>query len=259
MVMPSRKTVLPEAFERPATPYVLDFTRVVEHYYVRDENGKMWVTNRAGVPMDRSYPTESRELDESEWINGAPKGTVVATTKQERARQRRRLKKGYRLADESWKALYKPLEEWDMEELARGRPRNALGNFSGVAPKYITREIHERALERFKTLIRDDMNAQSITALRTIQMVLESEETDAKGKPIVSASSKMDAAKFLLEHVVGKPVQPTTSDISVKLQGILGTVMVNPSEMPGQYIPAHIGSRELEGSVDEGDWEDEDE
>ena len=46
--------------------------------------------------------------------------------------------------------------------------------------------------------------------------------------------------------MVGKPVQPTQSEISVKLQGILGAVMVNPSEltaMPTDYTLAQRGYR----------------
>jgi hypothetical protein len=260
MVMPKRSTVLDEVFERPATPHVCDFTHVVEHYYLRDDNGKMWVTNRAGVPMERAHGTKQRPMIADEVINGSPgeDKTVVATTKQQRSRMRRRIKRGMRVVDEAWNELYKPLDEWDAEELARGRPRNSQGNFSGRPPQYVTRELHERAMEKFKTLIRSDMNAQSITALKTIQMVLESEEVDDKGKPIVPAASKMDAAKFLLEHIVGKPTQPTTTDVSVKLQGILGAVMVNPADLGGQYIPAHVGSRELEpGVVDMDDYDPE--
>jgi hypothetical protein len=235
----------------------VDFTNLAEMYYVRDEHGLMRVVNEAGYRLDMGGISIRRTVHE-ERLKNSPRTQLDGKREQQRSRARRRLKKGVRLADEAWRDLYKPLEEWDMEELARGRTRNAVGNFSGRAPEYITRELHERSIERFKMLIRNEMNAQSMPALKTIQMVLENNETDARGKPLVSAAAKMDAAKFLLEHVVGKPTQPTTTDVSVKLQGILGTVMVNPVDVQGQYIPAHTGSRELEGNVYDAEEMDED-
>jgi hypothetical protein len=227
-------------------------------YYVRDEHGLMRVVNRAGYRLDRGG-NSIRRVKQKQDIKGAP-SEVQQTTKQQRARLRRRVTKGAKIADQAFNKLYKPLDEWDVEELARGRPRNANGDFRGRPPEYITREVHERALERFKALIRSDMNALSPAAIASIKMVLDSEEIDARGKPVVPASTKMDAAKFLLEHVVGKPKQHIESDISVKLQGILGSVMVNPMEMPtDQYTPAHTGSRELAGAIyDPAEDEDDD-
>lgn len=258
MVMPKRTTILDEGFTRPATPHALDFSNQREIYYIRDANGKMWVCNRAGIPMERGISTKQTTHDEG-GLKNSPKTGLSSNPKQKRVRARRRLAKGQRITESAWDDLYKPLDEWDPEELARGRPRNADGSFRGRPPKFVTRELHERAMERFKTLIRDDMNAQSMTALRTIQMVLESEEVDGKGKPIVSATAKMDAAKFLIEHVVGKPKQPVQQDISVKLQGILGAVMMNPAEVPGGFAPAHVGERGMiEGTVVEDDDEERD-
>ena len=122
-----------------------------------------------------------------------------------------------------------------------------------------------------------DMNKHTVDALQTLQMILQNEEVDNRGRPLVSASVKLDATKFLLEHVVGKPKQHITQDISVKLQGLLGTVMVNPNDAlappefggvgsesgpaytighyPGQTIP--IG--EADYTVTDDDDEDDDE
>jgi hypothetical protein len=78
----------------------------------------------------------------------------LLTPKQIRARARRRAKRAEMMSEEEFQALYKPVDEWDLEELSRGRPRNAKGEFRGPAPKWITRDIHERAMERFKAAIR---------------------------------------------------------------------------------------------------------
>jgi len=124
----------------------------------------------------------------------------------------------------------KPLDEWDLEELAHGRPRSADGTFRGRAPKWITAAVHEQAMERYTAAIKSEMNATTVDAVQAIKNILENEDYDDKGKPIVPAGTKLEAAKFLIEHVVGKPKQRLEADVSVKLQGILGQVMVNPSQ-----------------------------
>lgn len=237
-------------FEHPATPRVIDFAcaKGVRHW--RDANGKMHEEVKDDRPRTSHVTSQKMAM-------GQKRVNALLTAKQLRARARRSLKQGTRLSNSHFEGIMKPLDDWDSEELARGRPRNAAGTFGGRPSQYITRELHERAMEKFKVLVRDEMNVHSITALKTIQMVLESEEVDFKGKPIVGAAQKLDAAKFLLEHIVGKPTQPTTTDISVKLQGILGTVMVNPAQ--GGFTPAHMGTRgEIENIIDV-EVEDEDE
>lgn len=164
----------------------------------------------------------------------------VLTPKQIRARARRRQARNA-LSEEERLALYrKPVEEWDLTELAHGRPRNSRGGFSGPKPKWITAEIHERAMERYTAAVKSNMKVTTVDALGLLQSLINNEDLDEKGRPIVPASTKLDAAKFLIEHVVGKPTQRIENDVSVKLQGILGQVMVNPSDMGGGgYAPAH--------------------
>lgn len=161
----------------------------------------------------------------------------LLTPKQIRARARRRAAKTSKqarnqpiMSEVEFEALYKPIEEWDIEELAHGRPRDHNGAFSGLKPKWVTREVHERAMEAFQMAIRTGMNRLTPDALSTLQWVIENDERDERGKPIVPASAKNQAAMFLVEHVVGKPKQRVEQDISVKLQGILGSVMVNPNQ-----------------------------
>lgn len=193
----------------------------------------------------------------------------LMTAKQVRARARRKLQKGEKLDDETFDAWAgKPIDEWDIEELAKGRPRSADGKFRGMPPKYIPRAVHERIAERFKMMIRDQMNQNSVQALGVISNLLQSMEVDDKGKPLVPASTKLDAAKWLIEHVIGKPVQPTQTDISVKLQTVMGAVMVNPSmdsdhpdrmALPRGYTAAHFGERGvIDAEVLEDDEDDED-
>jgi hypothetical protein len=156
----------------------------------------------------------------------------VLTPKQIRARARRRANRAEIMTREEADYLYqKPIEEWDTEELARGRPRNSKGSFSGPKPKWISAAVHEQAMERFTAVVKEEMNATTVDALKLLTNLMNNDEVDDKGKPIVPAGTKLDAAKFLIEHVIGKPKQRIESDVSVKLQGILGTVMANPAEV----------------------------
>ena len=197
----------------------------------------------------------------------------LLTPKQIRARARRASKKKRSgpMSEQEFEALYKPIEEWDMQELARGRPRNVDGNFRGRKPGWITREVHERSMELFVELTKSEMGALAPQALDSLRWVLTSDEVDERGKPIVPAAAKNQASMFLLEHVVDKPKQHVQQDISVKLQGILGAVMVNPNEalapaeqggvgdyklahFPGQTIPIGIEGpdRDDDFDLDEG-------
>lgn len=198
--------------------------------------------HKSGVIRDRGSASDARP------VNADGK---LLTPKQIRARARRAAaKKGRknRMSEQDFEALYKPIEEWDMEELARGRPRNADGNFRGRKPGWISREVHERAMELFTDMVKGEMGGLAPEALKTLKYVLTNDEVDERGKPVVPASAKNQASMFLLEHVVGKPKQHIQEDISVKLQGILGAVMVNPNVAlapadqggSGQYTVAHL-------------------
>lgn len=190
----------------------------------------------------------------------------LLTPRQIRARARRQAAKTSKkarhqpvMSEVEFEALYKPIDDWDLEELARGRPRGSDGTFKGRKPGWITREVHERAMEQFQLSLKMEMSTQSITALDTLRYILDNEDTDDRGKPLVPASVKLQATTFLLEHQVGKPKQQIQQDISVKLQGILGAVMVNPNDalapaeqggmgnfslahMPGYTLPLGIAS-----------------
>jgi hypothetical protein len=224
--------------ESSATPKTIDFTNVP-----------------ISLTGDDSVLVDDRPYNDS--------GHVM-TRKQIRTRVRRALKKGRRPDPADAAALFKPIEDWDMEELAKGRPRAIDGTFSGRPPQFVTRELHELAMDRFKGMVKAGMRHQTITALDVVTQILMSEEVDHRGKPIVPASTKLDAAKFLIEHQVGKAVQPIQADVSVKLQALLGVAMVNPdANSDTGYSMPHMGTRGMaviEGEVidDQIDPEDDD-
>lgn len=158
-----------------------------------------------------------------------PNLPVLQTPKQLRARARRKAARGIRLTDEEFELLCgKPIVEWDVEELAKGYPKDKNGDFRRHPPAYMSLELRERVESLFKQRVRGSMNETTVDALSILKGILANEGVDHRGKPLVAASTKLDAAKFLVEHLLGKPKQTVETDISVKLQGILAGVMVSP-------------------------------
>lgn len=214
-----------------ATPAILDFT----HADMK-ANGKPVVDGQGRLP---------------EHQGGRP--AKVMTPKQIRARARR-LKK---INEEELALLYKPLDEWDSEELARGRPKASDGTFKGKAPAYIDRALHEEIVRKFETIVRQEMNTSTVQALEFLDSLFKDDREDERGRPIVSPATKLDAAKFLVEHIIGKPKQRVEQDISVKLQAMLATAMVNPSQTQAGQFELTSGYIQAESwETDDGERED---
>lgn len=174
--------------------------------------------------------------------------------KQIRQRARRKLRN---LSQDEQEALWgKDISKWDLEELARGRPRADDGSFRGKAPGFLSRQLHEEIVRRFSEIVREEMNTHTVDALKMVATILTDNSTDVKGRRNTPRSVQADMAKWLVEHVVGKPKQHVEMDINAKLQGILGMAIVNPTMIDGnqtdQYsLPASY--------MDVASWEAEDE
>lgn len=226
--------------------------------------------NGSPTPQEVDFSEEPEDEDTSAEIevDDRPRGSDghLLTMKQVRSRARRMINRGAPLTEEMFEAWCgKPIDQWDLEELARGRTKDKSGGFRGRPTPMLSRAVHERILEQYKMIMKQRINMQASTALGVIGQIIGNDDTDDKGKPLVPASVKLDASKWLVEHVLGKPVQPRTDDISIRLQGILGEVMVNPTldtthpdiqALPAGYSMGHIGTR---GEAIDVEWtEDED-
>lgn len=182
---------------------------------------------------------------------GVKKAPKSAQQIADEKKARRQLRTELRKVDGPLDRLHgakKPLSEWDEEELARGRPRDRRGGFAGSQSQYVTRAAHEEAIRRFTDLTQSNMRALIPKALAMVEIILDCNDVDARGKPVIPYGVKLDAAKWTIEHLVGKPTQRVEADISVRLQGILAGVMINPGEEPSTPILAeqrgiHAGSR----------------
>src|SRR4051794_35813754 len=97
--------------------------------------------------------------------------TTKQDLKKQRKRDRAKLRRQARLRDVAIAELHKPLEEWDDEELARGRPRAMDGSFRGKSPDWINRQVHEEALRRFKDLSQGQLRAIVPEALQQLHTI----------------------------------------------------------------------------------------
>lgn len=133
----------------------------------------------------------------------------------------------------------KPIEDWDVEELARGRPRCEDGSFRGPAPKWITPALIDEAKRRLTVNALGAMGAYVQDAVKVVHGLMMSTATDDRGKPIVDAKTRLAAAMFIIDHVVGKPTTRVQLDDP---QGRLREMLAGALKMvddDGQMIDAH--------------------
>lgn len=155
---------------------------------------------------------------------------------QMRNRLRRALARAKRTGDDSdlrWEIEnytrhtgLKPVVDWDMEELAHGRPRNASGGFAGAIPTWITPDVTREAKKRLMSTAYGRLGANVDLAIRTVVNLLENEEVDDKGRPIVDPRTKLAASQFIIEHIIGKPDKLITLDATDTARQMLASAIV---------------------------------
>jgi hypothetical protein len=121
---------------------------------------------------------------------------------------------------------FKPVEEWDLEELAHGKPRNAGGGFGGRVPAWITPDVTREAKRRLYTHAFGKLGTHADLAIQTIKNLLVDEQVDDKGKPLVDARTKLDAAKFIVEHILGKPKEVVEINATDNARQVLASAIV---------------------------------
>jgi len=177
---------------------------------------------------------------------------------QVRVRARRALKRAQKTGDDTHlreeldlmveRGMIKPVHEWDLEELAHGRPRNSRGTFTGRPPTWLTPEVTREAKKRLYGHAFGKLGAQADLAIRTVKKLIENDEVDDKGKPVVDARTKLDASKFILEHILGKPQQLIEIDATDQARQMLASAIVLDNGQEDSHLV-------IEGSVVEKDEE----
>jgi hypothetical protein len=155
---------------------------------------------------------------------------------------------------------WKPVEEWDDLELAHGRPRNAAGNFSSPKPEWIGPLIDEEVQRRFRETLRGKANVVSISAVAVLEKLMLDEgfSEDDRGRiwHKVAPGVRADIAKYLMDHVIGRPTQPVDVNANVKLVGMLANVVTQGGEGDGE--PAVGFAERIDFQPEAGEEPDED-
>jgi len=155
----------------------------------------------------------------------------------------------------------KKLEDWDDEELARGRPRNKSGNFTGPAPAWLNEQIQEEVLKRFRKRLREGLGAAALGAVPVLTKIMsddrqiEDEDGNVKGF-VVNPGTRADIAKWLLEEIIGKATTPIDVSGEIKFMGLMANVVVNAdgSNSQGGTGEEYVGeAEEVEPEEDEDD------
>lgn len=103
------------------------------------------------------------------------------------------------------KEYEKPVEEWDIEELAHGRPRNQEGKFNGPRPSWLTEVVVSESRRRLVVHTFGTLTGYVDKAIKVLVDTLENDDTDVNGKFVVDHKTKVQVATFIVEHVIGKP------------------------------------------------------
>lgn len=202
---------------------------------------------------------------------GRPKDleSLSKNPKQQRIRLRRAAKRAQRTGDrgplDEELQMYgiKPVEEWDVEELAHGRPRHPTNGFKGRKPTWITADVTREAKRRLHGQVFGALGAHAEAAVRTIYNLMVSEEIDEKGKPIVDARTKLAASTFILEHVLGKPTTIVEIDATDSARQMFAAAIVLDDGLPQGHLMADARvidgiatEREPDPDLDEGEDDD---
>jgi len=133
------------------------------------------------------------------------------------------------IEDNGWK----PIEEWDLQELARGKPKGLDGKFTrGPRPKWITEEVLAQVRKRHKQLVNDNIREMAEDAIALMHRLMNDDEFDENGKPVTPAATKFAAAKYILDQTVGAPIAKVEAEINHKVSFLMNAVIVNPDGTP---------------------------
>jgi hypothetical protein len=137
----------------------------------------------------------------------------------------------------------KPVSEWDFQELQIGRPRDENGRLvrdTGPPPAWITPAIMAEAQKRLKLMTRDRMGHYAGVAIEVMVKLMQSSRSDLV---------KFNAAKYVLDQIIGMPTQRVEIDESM-----------SPAEFMADFLIELDGRkhRVIEGQVEEEDVDEED-
>jgi hypothetical protein len=196
------------------------------------------------------------------YVGGRPKDESKLSRKPSQIRNRLRrtaklkddvFQRDFEMLTNNPESSYKPMDEWDLEELARGRVRNKAGGFSGAAPAWITQEVTKEAKRRLLDYTHGQLAGHIDQAIRTMANLMTSVEVDENGKPIVDPKTKFAAAAFIIEHTIGKPkaIIEVNEGENIVARAIASAIILDDGKPQG-----HRGT--IEGEIVPDEEEDDD-
>lgn len=147
-------------------------------------------------------------------------------------------------------ALYneeKPIEEWDWEELQRGRPKNKNGKFTGVQPRWITPAVHEEAARRLRSLSVNKLGEHTQAAIDVMVRLMTKSKVDMV---------RFQAAKYVLDQIMGIPTAKVEVQGNINVRNFLADLLVNMDGRPA--VQDAIDAEIVDDDEDDEDEDDED-
>lgn len=185
---------------------------------------------------------------------GIPGRRPEAQLSKRPAQIRNRIRRAHKKQDRDIELLsevtaFKPVEEWDNEELSRGRCRNASGNFTGRVPLWITPKVREEARKRLEGETLGKLAMELPHAIKVVKQLMVDEEVDHLGRPVVSAKTKLDAAKWLIETFIGKATQQVKigADPDTLRSMLAGALVLDDGTMAHPVIDGEVTEDEGSG------------
>jgi hypothetical protein len=122
----------------------------------------------------------------------------------------------------------KPIDEWDWEELAKGRVRDKRGGFRGRAAPWITPLVVREARRRLIEGVYGELGTSAKYALQTLHRLVTDGEVDDK--------VALDAAKYIIDHIIGKPKALVEIDASDNVRQFLARALVLDDGKPQHQV-----------------------
>ncbi|WP_212993707.1 hypothetical protein [Actinoplanes auranticolor] len=141
---------------------------------------------------------------------------------------------------------YKPVSEWDLEELGRGRPKNSDGSFpSGGKPKWITPMIEAERKKRLAEATHDALMAHSDAAMRVLGELVDDPKTPA--------NVRMQIAMFLYEQQHGKAASKVSLDATIGPRQAIASAIVLDDGLPQGHLTIEGELAEVDEDETEAD------
>jgi len=185
--------------------------------------------------------------------------TLSTSRRQMRNRMRRALASNNQELIARERAIFastvKPVKNWDMQELAAGRPRNHKGNLKGKQPEWVDAEVTKEIARQLHLKTRGKLAANVGLAIKVIVDILENNAVDDKGRPVVEARTKLAAATYVLDHILGKPTAILEPDAVDKIRQIFAKAIILDDGSVDSHLPVLEGVMvdEEEEEIDDDD------